>query len=139
MPLPESGGATGSGGEVTVPPNLVETAEPERGRGSVYLNGGERGMPEAELETMSEVSFATAASQGYRTEDDEETHTFEASMVQLGWQNDELISDRWVKIEDQPSVRVMNLVKQEEDPIPKRTRRLRRYDVKKRRRSWSTV
>ena len=37
-------------------------------------------------------------------------------MVQLGWQRDELLLNRWVKIEDQPAVRVMNLVKQEEAP-----------------------
>ena len=36
-------------------------------------------------------------------------------MIQLGWQNDELTSDRWVKIEDQPEVRVMQLTKREED------------------------
>ena len=54
-------------------------------------------MTEAEeLDTMSDVSFATAASQGYRTENEEKTHAFEVSMVPLGWQNDELTSDRWV-------------------------------------------
>ena len=68
-----------------------------------------------ELENVSEASFATATSQGYRTEEDEGISAFEVSVVQLGWQNDELISDRWVKIEDQPAVRVMNLVKQEDD------------------------
>ena len=46
-----------------------------------------------ELENVSEASFATATSQGYRTEEDEETSAFEVSMTQ--WQNDELIFDRW--------------------------------------------
>ena len=64
---------------------------------------------------MSEGSFATAESQGYRTEE-EDTLTFEVSMVQLGWQNEELISDRWVKIADQPELRVMQLTKREEVP-----------------------
>ena len=63
---------------------------------------------------LGETKIATATSQGYRTEEDEGTSAFEVSMVRLGWQNDELI---WVKnlIEDQPAVRVMNLVKQEDD------------------------
>ena len=46
-----------------------------------------------ENEAMSECSFATAESQGCRTEEDDML-TFEVSMVQLGWQNDELLSDR---------------------------------------------
>ena len=36
-------------------------------------------------------------------------------MVQLGWQNEELVSDRWLKVEDQPEVRVMQLMK---DDVP---------------------
>ena len=74
----------------------------------------DRGIVESEEnDAMSEGSFATAASQGYRTKD-EDIPTFEVSMVQLGWQNEELVSDRWVKIEDQPEVRVMQLTKREE-------------------------
>ena len=72
------------------------------------------------------MSFETAESQGYRTEDDEDTHVFNASMIQLGWQHDELISDKWVKIEDQPAVRVMTLIKQEEDPDSERDRRVQK-------------
>ena len=68
-----------------------------------------------EKDTMSEESFASAESQGYRTEE-EETLTFEVSMIQLGWQNEELVSDRWVKIADQPEVRVMQLTKRDEPP-----------------------
>ena len=66
-----------------------------------------------ENDVMSEASFATAESQGHRTEE-EDTLTFEVSMVQLGWQNEELVSDRWVKVADQPEVRVTQLTKQEE-------------------------
>ena len=75
---------------------------------------GRRGFEEiVENDTMSEESFASAESQGYRTEEDE-TLTFEVSMIQLGWQNEELVSDRWVKIADQPEVRVMQLTKKDE-------------------------
>ena len=72
-------------------------------------------MEPEENDTMSEGSFATTASQGYRTED-EEIPTLEVSLVPLGWQNEDPVSDRWVKIEDQPEVRVMQLTKQEEVP-----------------------
>ena len=114
-PLPENGGVTESGGGATAPKQSLDHASPGKGRGGILENGGEQGITETEeLDTMSEVSFATAASQGYRTED-EEVPTFEVSMVQLGWQNDELVSDRWVKIGDQPEVRVMQLTKREED------------------------
>ena len=67
----------------------------------------------AEDDAMSEESFASAESQGYRTEE-EETLNFEVSMIQLGWQNEELVSDRWVRIADQPEVRVMQLTKRDE-------------------------
>ena len=70
-----------------------------------------------ELEERYHVcrEFRYAESQGHRTEE-EDTLTFEVSMVQLGWQKEELISDRWVKIADQPEVRAMQLTKREELP-----------------------
>ena len=84
------------------------------GRESVGQGMGETGLEEiVEDDTMSEESFASAESQGYRTEE-VETLTFEVSMIQLGWQNEELVSDRWVKIADQPEVRVMQLTKRDE-------------------------
>ena len=77
------------------------------------MNEQEAGFEEIEEnDTMSEGSFAFAESQGHRTEED--TLTFEVSMIQLGWQNEELISDRWVQIADQPEVRVMQLTKRDE-------------------------
>ena len=51
-------------------------------------------------------------------------------MVQLGWQNDELISDRWARIEDQPAVKVMQLVKQEEDPESGKDKRVMKENKK---------
>ena len=75
---------------------------------------GETGCEQiVEDDAASEGSFASAESQGYRTEE-EETLNFEVSMIQLGWQNEELVSDRWVKIADQPEVRVMQLTKRDE-------------------------
>ena len=72
------------------------------------------GVREDDLEeAMSETSFVSAVSEGYRTEE-EDTLTFEVSMLQLGWQNEELVSDRWIRIEDQPEVRVMQLTKEDE-------------------------
>ena len=87
---------------------------PGRGRDGLELDGPEAGFEEiGESDIMSEGSFASAESQGYRTEE-EGTLTFEVSMIRLGWQNEELISDRWVKIADQPEVRVMRLTEQGE-------------------------
>ena len=89
-------------------------ASPGRDHGKGQRTG-ETGFEEIEEdEAMSEESFASAQSQGYRTEEEEETLNFEVSMIQLGWQNEELISDRWVKIADQPEVRVMQLTKRDE-------------------------
>ena len=46
-----------------------------------FPNGGDIGIDETEgQEAMSEASFANAASQGYQTEDDEDTHTFNVSI-----------------------------------------------------------
>ena len=81
------------------------------GRGRDRQKPDEKGAGPEEIDendAMSEESFASAESQGYRTEEDD-VATFEVSMVQLGWLNEELISDRWVKIEDQPEVRTMQL------------------------------
>ena len=104
---------------------------PEKGRDCLPHSGGEPRTKETdELDTMSEASFATAASQGYRTED-EEVSTFEVSMVQLGWQNDELISDRCVRIEDQPAVRVIQPMKQEEDHDSGKDRKASKEDHEK--------
>ena len=90
-------------------------ASPGRDHGEGQRTG-ETGFEEiVENDTMSEESFASAESQGYRTEE-EETLTFEVSMIQLGWQNEEPVSDRWVKIADQPEVRVMQLTKRDEPP-----------------------
>ena len=89
---------------------------PGKERDGQELDEKEVGIEELEEnDTMSEVSFATAESQGHRTEE-EDTLTFEVSMVQLGWQNEELVSDHWVKVADQPEVRVMQLTKREESP-----------------------
>ena len=60
-------------------------------------------------ETFSQDSFETANSQGYRTEEDE-AQDIPISMVHLGWLNVELKSDDWVKVMDQPPVRVMKIV-----------------------------
>ena len=71
-------------------------------------------------ETFSQDSFETANSQGYRTEEDE-TQDIPISMVHLGWLNVELKSDDWVKIVDQPPVRVMKIV-MDEDKVCKKTK-----------------
>ena len=96
-------------------PITVSCGRPRKGdysRGQE--SGGETGCEEiVEDDAASEGSFASAESQGYRTEE-EETLNFEVSMIQLGWQNEELVSDRWVKIADQPEVRVMQLTKRDE-------------------------
>ena len=113
---PQSGGAPESGGEEAASDQMMETCLTGKGRAYSPQDGGEDGKAETEeLEDVSEASFATATSQGYRTEEGVDISAFEVSMIQLGWQNDELISDRWVRIEAQPAVRVMNLVKQEDD------------------------
>ena len=88
-------------------------ASPGRDHGGGQKTDGAGFEEIEENDTMSEGSFASAESHGYRTEE-EETLTFEVSMIQLGWQNEELISDRWVKIADQPEVRVMQLTKRDE-------------------------
>ena len=64
-------------------------------------------------ESFSQDSFETANSQGYRTEEDE-AQDIPISMVHLGWLNVELKSDDWVKVMDQPPVRVMKIVMDEE-------------------------
>ena len=109
-----------SRGECGAAPTTLEQSlshvSPGKGRG--WMEDDERAPGIEELEesdTMSEESFATAVSQGHRTEE-EDTLTFEVSMVQLGWQNEEKFSDRWVKVADQPEVRVMQLTKREEPP-----------------------
>ena len=70
-------------------------------------------------ETFSQDSFETATSQGYRTED--EAQDIPISMVHLGWLNVELKSDDWVKIMDQPPVRVMKIV-MDDDKDRKKTK-----------------
>ena len=108
-PLLESGGECGVA-TVTSEQSLGH-ASPGKGRDWMEDDEKVPGIEELEEnDTMSEESFATAESQGHRTEE-EDTLTFEVSMLQLGWQNEELISDRWVKIADQPEVRVMQLTK----------------------------
>ena len=107
-----------NGGESKATPATVEQslghASPGRGRDGQEPDKKQVGNEELdENDAMSEASFATAESQGHRTEE-EDALTFEVSMVQLGWQNEELVSDRWVKVADQPEVRVMQLTKQEE-------------------------
>ena len=64
-------------------------------------------------ETFSQDSFETANSQGYRTEEDE-AQDIPISMVHLGWLNVELKSDDWVKVMDQPPVRIMKIAMDEE-------------------------
>ena len=66
------------------------------GKGSEGQSLDDKGAGIVEIDNddaMSEESFVSAASQGYRTEE-EDNLTFEVSMVHLGWQNEELISDR---------------------------------------------
>ena len=71
-------------------------------------------------ETFLQESFETAASQGYRTEEDE-AQDLPISMVHLGWLNVKLKSEDWVKIMDQPPVRVMKIV-MDEDKDHKKTK-----------------
>ena len=89
---------------------------PERERAGWEMMRKDRGSLSLKrmMPCLKEV-FATAASQGYRTDEDD-IPTFEVSMVRLGWQNEELVSDRWVRIEDHPEVRVMQWTKREEVP-----------------------
>ena len=114
--VPESGEVAESGkGALTLKQSL-DHASPGKGKGRMGDDEIGPGIVEPEEnDAMSEGSFATAASQGYRTEEDD-VPTFEVSMVHLGWQNEELISDRWVKIEDQPEVRVMQLTERQGAP-----------------------
>ena len=109
--LLRSGGASGVS-KVTNEQQPLCHALP--GRENYGQGTGETGSVEiVDDDTMSEESFASAESQGFRTEE-EETLTFEVSLIQLGWQNEELVSDRWVKIADQPEVRVMQLTRIDE-------------------------
>ena len=62
--------------------------------------GGALGFEQEEV--LSQDSFQTATSQGYRTEEEEDQWDISISMVQLGWLNVELKSNDWVKIADQP-------------------------------------
>ena len=57
---------------------------------------------------------------GYSTEEDE-AQDLPISMVHLGWVNVELKSEDWVKIMDQPSVRVMKVV-MDDDKDRKKTK-----------------
>ena len=102
------------------PPDPDSTEPPGSGSSACGRYGGEIHAEETEdLGGVSDVNLETAVSQGYRTEDEEDiSQNFLFSMVELGWQNDELRSDRWAKIEDQPAVRIMTLVKQEEETPP---------------------
>ena len=95
-PLLENGGES----RTSMATNEQQTrchASPGRESKGQKLDEKEVGSEEIdEDDAMSEESFASAVSQGYRTEEDD-VATFEVSMVQLGLQNEELISDRWVK------------------------------------------
>ena len=75
--------------------SLCHASSPGRDQGEGQRTGETGFDGIAEDDAMSEESFASAESQGYRTEE-EETLNFEVSMIQLGWQNEELVSDRWV-------------------------------------------
>ena len=67
-------------------------ALPGRERDGSELDVQEAGFEEIrETDIMSEGSFASAESQGYRTEEEDTLTTFEVSMIRLGWQNEELI------------------------------------------------
>ena len=92
--IPEFGGVSVNGQE------LDDEAE----------SGGALGLGHEEV--LSQDSFQSAISQGYRTEEEEEGQWDNSvSMVQLGWLNVELKSNDWVKIADQPSVRISQWTK----------------------------
>ena len=102
----------------------MDASFPERDLDSGHMSGGVS-SPEKDLDpgSCSDTSFETAMSQGYRTEDDEEEEqNLEISMVTLGWLNEELRSDQWVKISDQPPVRIMKTVMNEAEQTPERDR-----------------
>ena len=91
------------------------------------LSGGVSSFPERDMDPgfHSDTSFETAVPQGYRPEDNEEEEekkkkkeeeNLEISMATLGWINEELRSNQWIKIADQPPVRVMKIVKNETEP-----------------------
>ena len=89
--IPDSGGVSANGQE---PDDEAES-------------GGALGLEHEEV--LSQDSFQSAMSQGYRTEEEEGQWDTSVSMVQLGWLNVELKSNDWVKIADQPSVRIMKI------------------------------
>ena len=60
------------------------------------------------------IVFETAISQGHRTDEEEENWDTSISMVHLGWLNVELKSNDWVKVMDQPPVRIMKIAMDEE-------------------------
>ena len=96
-----------------VMPQWPDRKKTSPGSGGVPVDGqrdelstGSGGVPVLEAEeTQSQDSFETATSQGYRTEE-EEVQDFSISMVHLGWLNEELKSNDWVKVMDQPPVRL---------------------------------
>ena len=94
--IPDSGGVSVSGQEPSAEAN----------------SGGALGFDQEEV--LSQDSFETAISQGYRTEEEEENWDTSISMVHLGWLNVELKSDDWVKVMDQPPVRIMKIAMDEE-------------------------
>ena len=83
------------------------------------VSGGALGLEQDEV--LSQDSFQSAMSQGYRTEEEEDQWDTSISMVQLGWLNVELKSNDWVKIADQPSVRIMK-ISMDEDKDRKKTK-----------------
>ena len=83
--IPDSGGVSVSGQEPSAEAN----------------SGGALGFEQEEV--LSQDSFETAISQGYRTEEEEENWDTSISMVHLGWLNVELKSDDWVSFDSQAS------------------------------------
>ena len=121
--------AQGEDGTPTLESELMpqwqeEKTSPRSGGVPVYgqeddLSLRSGGVPvHEEEEIQSQDSFETATSQGYRTEEDE-AQDFSLSMVHLGWLNEELKSNDWVRVMDQPPVRVMKIVLDDEKGFKK--------------------
>ena len=101
-----------------------ERVSPREGEVPVYgqeddLSRESGGVPvHEEEEIQSQDSFETATSQGYRTEEDE-AQDFSLSVMHLGWLTEELKSKDWVKVMDQPPVRVMKIILDDEKGFKK--------------------
>ena len=94
-------------------PSLEHVMPKRQEEGMSPGSGGASSSGDREDDIQSQDSFETATSQGYRTEEDE-GQEFSLSMVNLGWLSEGLRSDDWVKVMDQPPVRIMKITLEED-------------------------